>query len=201
MNHPSREDPQSMKPTREEAWSLLCEFNESSSLRMHALAVEGVMRHLARKRGGDEELWGIVGILHDLDYEKYPEEHCRKAETILRDRGWPEEIIRAVLSHGWGICTPVEPGSEMEKCLYAVDELTGLVTATALVRPSRSVLDMKAKSVKKKWKDARFAAGVDRSLIERGAERLGMPLEELITETIAGMREVAAAIGLEGKTA
>jgi putative nucleotidyltransferase with HDIG domain len=189
-----------MNPTREEAWSLLCEFNESTSLRTHALAVEGVMRHLARKRGGDEELWGIVGILHDLDYEKYPEEHCRKSETILRDRGWPEEIIHAVVSHGWGICTEVEPESDLEKCLYAVDELTGLVTATALVRPSRSVLDMKAKSVKKKWKDPRFAAGVDRSLIEKGAERLGMPIEELIAETIAGMREVAAAIDLEGKT-
>ena len=200
MNHPSREDVQSMTPTREEAWSLLCEFNQGSSLRTHALAVEGVMRHLARKRGGDEELWGIVGILHDLDYERYPEEHCRKAETILRERGWPEEIIHAVLSHGWGICTEVEPEGEMEKCLYAVDELTGLVTATALVRPSRSVLDLKAKSVKKKWKDARFAAGVDRSLIEKGAERLEMPLEELISETIAGMREVAAAIDLEGKT-
>ena len=190
-----------MTPTREEAWSLLCEFNESLSLRAHALAVEGVMRHLARKRDGDEELWGIVGILHDLDYEKYPEEHCRKSETILRERGWPAEIIHAVVSHGWGICTEVEPEGDMEKCLYAVDELTGLVTATALVRPSRSVLDMKPKSVKKKWKDARFAAGVDRSLIEKGAERLGMPIEELISETIAGMREVAAAINLEGKPA
>jgi predicted hydrolase (HD superfamily) len=190
-----------MTPTREDAWSLLCEFNQSSSLRMHALAVEGVMRSLARKRGGDEGLWGAVGILHDLDYEKYPDEHCRKAEGILRDRGWPEEIIRAVLSHGWGICTEVEPESDMEKCLYAVDELTGLVTATALVRPSRSVFDLKTKSVKKKWKDARFAAGVDRSLIEQGAERLEMPLDELITETIAGMREVAATIGLEGETA
>jgi predicted hydrolase (HD superfamily) len=188
-----------MTPTREAAWSLLCEFNESSSLRMHALAVEGVMRHLARKRGGDEELWGIVGILHDLDYEKFPEQHCRKAEGVLRERSWPEEIIRAVVSHGWGICTEVEPASDMEKCLYAVDELTGLVAATALVRPSRSVLDLKAKSVKKKWKDARFAAGVDRSLIEQGAERLGMPLDELITETIAGRGEVAAAIGLGGE--
>ena len=190
-----------MTPTREEAWSLLCEFNQSASLRTHALAVEGVMRYLARKRGGDEELWGMVGILHDLDYEKYPEEHCRKAETILRERGWPEEIIHAVLSHGWGICTEVEPESEMEKCLYAVDELTGLVTATALVRPSRSVLDLKTKSVKKKWKDARFAAGVNRSIIENGAERLGMELGELIEETIAGMRDVAAVIGLEGETA
>jgi putative nucleotidyltransferase with HDIG domain len=190
-----------MTPTREEAWSLLCEFNESESLRMHALAVEGVMRYLARKRGGEEELWGMVGILHDLDYEQFPDQHCQKAESILRERGWPEEIIRAVLSHGWGICTQVEPESDMEKCLYAVDELTGLVTATALVRPSRSVLDLKAKSVKKKWKDARFAAGVDRSIIEDGAERLGMPLQELITETISGMQEVAAAIGLEGQPA
>jgi putative nucleotidyltransferase with HDIG domain len=189
-----------MRPTREEAWSLLCELNESPSLRTHALAVEGVMRHLARKRGGDEELWGVVGLLHDLDYEKYPDQHCQRAGTILRERGWPEEIIRAVLSHGFGICTEVEPESDMEKCLYAVDELTGLVTATALVRPSRSVLDMKPKSVKKKWKDARFAAGVDRSLIEKGALRLGMPLDELIAEAIAGMQEVAAAIGLEGNT-
>ena len=188
-----------MIPTREEAWSLLCEFNESPSLRNHALAVEGVMRHLARKRGGDEELWGIVWILHDLDYEKFPDQHCQKSEVILRERGWPEEIVRAVMSHGWGICTEVVPESDMERCLYAVDELTGLVTATALVRPSRSVLDMKPKSVKKKWKDARFAAGVDRSLIEKGAERLEMPLDELISETIAGMREVAASIGLEGE--
>ena len=148
---------------------------------------------------GDEELWGVVGLLHDLDYEMYPEEHCLKAESILRERGWPDEIVRAVVSHGWGICTDVEPQSDLEKCLFAVDELTGLVTAAALVRPSRSVLDMKAKSVKKKWKDARFAAGVDRSIIERGAERLGMELGELIEETIAGMRDVAAAIGLEGE--
>jgi putative nucleotidyltransferase with HDIG domain len=189
-----------IEPTREAAWALLCEFNRSDSLRKHALAVEGVMRHLARKRGGDEDLWGIAGLLHDLDYERYPDEHCRKTESILRERGWPEEIIRAALSHGWGICSQVEPESDMEKCLYAVDELTGLVAAAALVRPSRSVLDTKPKSVKKKWKDARFAAGVDRSIIEQGAERLGMELSELSEETIAGMRDVAAAIGLEGET-
>ena len=191
----------SVEPTREAAWALLCEFNKSDSLRKHALAVEGVMRHLARKRGGDEEIWGIVGLLHDLDYEMYPDEHCRKTESILRERGWPEEIIRAAISHGWGICSEVEPESDLEKCLYAVDELTGLVAAAALVRPSRSVLDMKPKSVKKKWKDARFAAGVDRSIIEQGAERLHMELGELIEETIAGMRDVAAEIGLEGETA
>jgi putative nucleotidyltransferase with HDIG domain len=189
-----------MQPTREAAWSLLCEFNQSASLRKHALAVEGVMRHLARQRGGDEELWGIVGLLHDLDYEMYPEEHCLKAESILRERGWPDEIVRAVVSHGWGICSEVEPQSDLEKCLYAVDELTGLVTAAALVRPSRSVLDMKAKSVKKKWKDARFAAGVNRSIIEQGAERLGMELGDLISETIAGMRDVAPEIGLGGES-
>ena len=158
------------------------------------------MRHLARKRGGDEESWGIVGLLHDLDYEMYPDEHCRKTESILRERGWPEQIIRAAVSHGWGICSQLEPESDMEKCLYAVDELTGLVAAAALVRPSRSVLDMKPKSVKKKWKDARFAAGVNRSIIEQGAERLEMELGELIEATIAGMRDVAAAIGLEGET-
>ena len=189
----------SVTADREMAWSLLREFNDSDGLRKHALAVEGVMRHLARKRGGDEELWAVVGLLHDLDYERYPDEHCHRAESILRERGWPDEIVRAVVSHGWGICSDVEPQSDMEKCLYAVDELTGLVAAAALVRPSRSVLDIKVKSVKKKWKEARFAAGVDRSIIERGAERLGMPVEELITETIAGMREVAATIGLEGE--
>jgi putative nucleotidyltransferase with HDIG domain len=190
----------SIEPTREAAWALLCEFNQSDSLRKHALAVEGVMRHLARKRGGDEQVWGNAGLLHDLDYEMYPDEHCRQTESILRERGWPEEIIRAAISHGWGICSQVEPESDLEKCLYAVDELTGLVAAAALVRPSRSILDMKPKSVKKKWKDARFAAGVDRSIIEKGAERLGMELGELIEETIAGMRDVAAAIGLEGES-
>ncbi len=190
----------SIENAREAAWALLCEFNQSDSLRKHAQAVEGVMRHLARKRGGDEELWGITGLLHDLDYEMYPDEHCSKTESILRERGWPEQIIRAAVSHGWGICSQVEPESDMEKCLYAADELTGLVAAAALVRPSRSVLDMKSKSVKKKWKDARFAAGVNRSIIEKGAERLGMELGELIEETIAGMRDVAAAIGLEGET-
>jgi len=188
----------SVTADREMAWSLLCEFNDGDGLRRHALAVEGVMRHLARKRGGDEELWAVVGLLHDLDYERYPDEHCHRAESILRERGWPDEIVRAVVSHGWGICSDVEPQSDMEKCLYAVDELTGLVAAVALVRPSRSVLDIKVKSVKKKWKEARFAAGVNRSIIETGAERLGMPLDELIAETIAGMRDVAAAIGLAG---
>lgn len=187
-------------PTREEAMELLKEFNKSESLIKHALAVEAVMRYIARKRGQEEEKWGIVGLVHDLDYEQYPDQHCTKTEEILRDREWPEEYIRAVVSHGWGICSDVKPESDLEKTLYAVDELTGLVVTTALIRPSKSILDVKAKSVKKKWKDKRFAAGVDRSIIEKGAEMLGVELGELITDTIMGMREVAEEIGLKGVT-
>jgi putative nucleotidyltransferase with HDIG domain len=188
-------------PTREIALALLKEFNQSESLIKHALAVEAVMRRFARQRGQDEEKWGIVGLVHDLDYEKFPDQHCRKTEEILRERRWPEEYIRAVVSHGWGICSDVKPESEMEKVLFAIDELTGLVTTSALVRPSKSVLDMEASSVKKKWKDKRFAAGVDRSIIEKGAAMLGMDLPALITETILGMREVADDIGLRGTPA
>jgi putative nucleotidyltransferase with HDIG domain len=191
----------SQTPTRETALALLKEFNQNESLIKHALAVEAVMRHFARQRGQDEEKWGIVGLVHDLDYEKFPDQHCRKTEEILRERRWPEEYIRAVVSHGWGICSDVKPESEMEKVLFAIDELTGLVTTSALVRPSKSVLDMEASSVKKKWKDKRFAAGVDRSIIEKGAAMLGMELPALITETILGMREVAEDIGLKGTPA
>ena len=185
-------------PTREEAYSLLTQYNDNASLIKHALAVEGVMRYFARKRGEDEEKWGIIGLVHDLDYGRFPEEHCHKSDEILRELGWPEEYIRAVISHGWGICSDVEPKTELEKVLYAVDELTGLVVTTALVRPSKSVLDVKAKSVKKKWKDKRFAAGVDRSIIEKGAQMIGVELTELITDTIMGMQEVAEEIGLKG---
>ena len=189
---------ESREPTREKAFQLLKEYNRNESLIKHALAVESVMRYMARKRGEDEEKWGIIGLIHDLDYEMYPQQHCRKTEEILRDQNWPEEYIHAVVSHGWGICTDVEPQTEMEKVLYAIDELTGLVVTTALVRPSRSLMDLKAKSVKKKWKDKRFAAGVDRSIIENGARMLGLELNELITDTIMGMREVAESIGLKG---
>jgi len=185
-------------PTREETFELLKKYNKSESLIKHALAVEGVMRYCARKRGEDEEKWGIIGLIHDLDYEKYPEEHCKKTEEILKENNWPEEYIRAVVSHGWGICSDVEPQSRMEKVLFAVDELTGLVFTTALVRPSKSVMDMKPKSVKNKWKDKRFAAGVDRSIIEKGADMLGVEVSELVADTIMGMREVAEAIGLKG---
>ena len=185
-------------PTREEAYRLLTEYNKNESLIKHALAVEGVMRYFARKRGENEDKWGIIGLVHDLDYEQFPEAHCRKSEEILRSNHWPEEYIRAVVSHGWGICSDVEPQTDLEKVLYTIDELTGLIVTTALVRPSKSVLDLKANSVKKKWKDKRFAAGVDRSVIERGAQRLGMDLTEIITDTIMGMKEVAEDIGLKG---
>ncbi len=187
-----------IKPSREEAFLLLKEYNKSEGLIKHALAVEAVMRYCARKRGEDEEKWGVIGLVHDLDYEQFPEQHCRKTEEILTSHNWPAEYIQAVVSHGWGICTDVEPQSELEKVLYTIDELVGLVVATALVRPSRSVLDMKTKSVKKKWKDKSFAAGVNRDVIEKGAEMLGAELGEIIGDVIMGMREVAEEIGLKG---
>jgi len=188
-------------PTREAALALLKEFNQEDRSIKHALAVEAAMRHIARKRGQDEDKWGIVGLIHDLDYERFPDEHCKKAREILAEHGWPEDIIRAVQSHAWGLCSDVEPQSEMEKTLFAVDELTGLIAAAALVRPSKSVMDLTAKSVKKKWKDKRFAAGVNREVIEKGAAMLGIELSELITDCIEGMRAVADKIGLAGEVA
>ena len=186
-------------PSREEALALLKRYTKTESLIKHGLAVEAVMRRFARARGGDEEKWGIVGLVHDLDWDQFPEVHCKKTEEILREEEWPEEYIRAVISHGWGICTDVKPETEMEQVLYAVDELTGLVTTAALVRPSRSVMDLEASSVKKKWKDKRFAAKIDRSIIDRGAGMLGIDRGELITETILGMREIADELGLQGR--
>jgi putative nucleotidyltransferase with HDIG domain len=188
-------------PTRDEALALVKEFNQSDGLRKHALAVEAVMRHIARNRGEDPEKWGVIGLIHDLDYERFPDEHCRKTPEILRERGWPEEYIRAAVSHGWGVCSDVEPQTDLEKYLFAIDELTGLVAATALVRPSRSVLDMEARSVKKKWKDKAFAAGVSREVIEKGAAMLGVDLAALITDVILGMRDAAEQIGLRGNVA
>ena len=183
-------------PNREEALALLKEYNSNESLIKHALAVEGVMRFIARKRGEDEDKWGIVGLIHDLDYGKYPEQHCEKTNEILNEHGWPEEYIRAAISHGWKVCNDVEPQTDLEKTLYAIDELTGLITACALVRPSKSVSDMKLKSVRKKWKEKSFAARVDRTVIEKGAGMLGVELNELISDVIMGMRNVADAIGL-----
>ena len=185
-------------PTRQEALALLRTYNSNESLIKHALAVEAVMRHMARKAGEDEEKWGIIGLVHDLDYEQFPQEHCKKSPELLRKAEWPEEYIRAVVSHGWGICSDVEPMNALEKTLYAMDELTGLVVTSALVRPSKSVMDLEASSVKKKWKDKRFAAGVNRDVIEKGAAMLGAELTQLITDAILGMRAVAKEIGLEG---
>jgi len=185
-------------PTREQAFDLLKKYTKSENLIKHGLAVEGVMRYFAAKYGEDADVWGIVGLVHDLDYDMYPDQHCVKVKEILEKEHWPEEYIRAVQSHGYGLCVDVKPESLMEKTLYAIDELTGLITATALVRPSRSVLDMKAKSVKKKWKAKQFAAGVDRDLIEKGSEELGIELNDLITDTIMGMRMVAEEIDLKG---
>ena len=185
-------------PDRASALTLFKKYNKSESLMKHALAVEGVMRYMARKYGEDEEKWGVIGLIHDLDYEMYPDQHCAMTRMILEENNWPDDYIRAVMSHGWGLVTDVEPLSLLEKTIFAVDELTGLVVTSALVRPSRSVLDMEARSVKKKWNDRRFAAGVDRSVIEKGAAMLGISLEELITDCIMGMREVAAETGLTG---
>lgn len=184
------------KPTYDEALSLFKEFNKSESLLKHAYAVEGVMRYLACKNGEDEEKWGIIGLVHDLDYERFPEQHCKKAQEILKERGWPPDHVRAVASHGWGICSDVEPQTNLEKALFTIDELTGLIVAVALVRPSKSLRDLEAKSVMKKWKDKTFAAGVDRSVIEKGTAMLGIELSDLIARTIMGMREVANKIGL-----
>ncbi len=183
---------------REEAFALLSAYN-GDALVTHGLAVEGTMRYMARKAGEDEEMWGIVGLLHDLDYEKFPEQHCHKTAQILREKGYSEEIIRAIMSHGWSICTDVEPQSRMEKTLYAVDELTGLITACALVRPSRSVMDLELSSAKKKYKDARFAAGASREVIQKGADMLGVGIDELIVDVITAMREIAPSLGLEMK--
>ena len=185
-------------PTRDSAFALFKKYNNSESLLRHALSVEGVMRYMAAKYGEDEEKWGIIGLIHDLDYEMYPEQHCIMTEKILKENNWPEDYIRAVLSHGWGLATDIEPVTLLEKTIYAVDELTGLVATSALVRPSKSVLDMEARSVRKKWNDKKFAAGVDRSVIEKGAEMLGVTLDELITDCIMGMRGVAKEIGLGG---
>ena len=177
-------------PTREEAWELLTRYNQEEFHLKHARTVEGVMRYFAGKLGyGDQtDFWGIVGLLHDLDFEKYPEEHCIKSQEIMRAEGLDESLIHATASHGYGLTVDVKPESEMEKVLFATDELTGLIWAAALMRPSKSVQDMELKSVKKKFKDRRFAAGCSREVISQGAEMLGWSLDDLISETILAMR-------------
>ena len=176
--------------TREQAWELLQKYNKESFHIQHALTVEGVMKWYTKELGygEDAEYWGIVGLLHDIDFELYPEEHCIKAPELLREGGAGEDIIHAVCSHGYGLNVDVEPEHEMEKVLYAVDELTGLVWAAALIRPSKSVQDMELKSLKKKYKTSTFAAGCSREVIERGAQMMGCELDELLQNTIYAMR-------------
>ena len=185
-----------MANTREEAWELLKEYNQEPFHLQHGLTVEGCLRYFARELGyGDEEdFWGMVGLLHDLDFEKYPEQHCRKEAEILKEKGWDDRLIHAVASHGWPRCSDVEPREEMEKVLFAADELTGLIGAAARMRPSKSVQDMEVSSLKKKYKDKKFAAGCSRDVINTGAERLGWPIEELMEKTILAMRSCEDAV-------
>lgn len=176
--------------TREEAWELLTEFNQDEFHLEHAQIVEKTMLYFADKLGyGEEkEFWGIVGLLHDLDFEKYPDQHCIKSQEIMRERGVDEKIIHASASHGYGITVDIMPEHEMEKVLYAVDELTGLIGAVVLMRPSKSVQDLELKSVKKKYKSKGFAAGCSRKVIDNGAKMLGWTLDELIVQTIEALR-------------
>ena len=180
--------------TREEAWELLTEYNKEEFHLEHAQIVENTMKYFAQKLGyGEEkEFWGLVGLLHDLDFEQYPEEHCIKSQEIMKERGLEERLIHATASHGYAITVDIEPVHEMEKVLYAVDELTGLIGAVVLMRPSKSIQALKVKSVKKKFKTANFAAGCSREVIERGAEMLGWTLDELISRTILAMRATPA---------
>jgi len=186
------------QPSRAEAFTLLCEYNKSDSLIRHGLAVEAVMRHFAELTGDDVEKWGNIGLCHDLDYEKYPDQHCTMTRKILEENNWPESYIRAIVSHGWGICSDVEPLEPLEKILFATDELTGLITACVYVRPSKSILDLTAKSVMKKWNTRAFAAGANRDVIAKGAEMLGKTVEDLVEETITAMQKSAEGIGLRG---
>ncbi|SFD94291.1 HD domain-containing protein [Thermophagus xiamenensis] len=187
-----------MKPTREEALKLFKEYNQSQSLFKHALAVEAVMKTFALKYDEDPEKWGVIGLVHDLDYEKFPDQHCIMTRKILEENGWPEDYIRAIESHGWGICTDTKPEHIMEKVLYATDELTGLIVTSTLVRPDKNLHELKVKSVLKKWKDKRFAAGVDRDVIQKGANMIGIELPDLIAECIEAMKSVASELELDG---
>ncbi len=184
--------------TRDEALKLLKTYNSAENLLNHALSVEAVMRRFADHYGEDAEYWGLIGLLHDIDYEQFPEEHCQKAPELLKAGGVDDEMIRAIVSHGWGLCCDVEPVKNVEKVLYTIDELTGLITATALMRPSKSLHDLNVKSVMKKWKTRAFSAGVDRDLIQKGCDMLAMERNEVIQLSIEGMRNVAQEIGLNG---
>ncbi len=182
--------------TKDKALEIWSKYNTDEALKKHAIAVGATMKYFAKKYNGDENEWEFVGILHDIDYSQFPDEHCIKAREILETEGVEEYIIRAIQSHGFGICTDIEPISEMEKTLYAVDELTGLITACALMRPSKSFDDLEYSSVKKKYKNKKFAAGVDRAVVENGAAMLGIELETLIVETIEALKSCGKELGL-----
>lgn len=185
-------------PTRQEAWELLMEYNQDEFHLKHARIVEGVMKYFAKELGysDEQEFWGIVGLLHDLDFGMYPQEHCIKSQEIMREQDIDERINRATASHGYGITVDIKPEHEMEKVLYAVDELTGLIGAAAIMRPSKSTMDLELSSVKKKYKTPKFAAGCSREVIENGAQMLGWELDDLLQRTILALREVEQTTGL-----
>ena len=186
-----------MSVTREQALSLLQKYNKEPFHILHSLTVEGVMRYFAREQGFDPEFWGLCGLLHDVDFEQFPEEHCRKAPSLLAEIDAPEEMVHAICSHGYGLCSDVKPEHLMEKIMFTVDELTGLIGAAARMRPSRSVMDMELSSLKKKFKDKKFAAGCSREVIRQGAEMLGWSLDEVLERTIFAMRSCEASVAQE----
>ena len=192
-----------MIPTPEQAWDLLCEFNEGEFHRKHARTVGDVLRWYAQELGygDDADFWETVGILHDLDFEQWPDQHCTKSQELMRQRDIDESVIHATASHGYGLVADIKPEHQMEKVLFAADELTGLIGAAAIMRPSKSVSDLEVKSVKKKYKDKKFAAGCSREVIERGAAMLGWELDALIGKTILAMRASEAAGRLLPRTA
>ena len=188
--------------SRQQALALLQKYNQEPFHILHALTVEGVMRWYAQELGfgEDADFWGLCGLLHDVDFEKYPDQHCQKAPELLAEIDAEPELVHAVCSHGYGICSDVAPEHQMEKVLFAADELTGLIGAAARMRPSRSVMDMEVSSLKKKYKDKKFAAGCSREVIQTGADRLGWPLEELMEKTILAMRSCESSVAAECAT-
>ena len=188
-----------MELTRDAALALLRKYNQEPFHILHSLTVEGVMRWYAQELGyGDQaDFWGLCGLLHDVDFEQYPDQHCQKAPELLAEVNASEEMVHAICSHGYGICSDVEPMHQMEKVLFAVDELTGLIGAAARMRPSKSVMDMELSSLKKKFKDKKFAAGCSRDIIKTGAERLGWTLDEVLDKTILAMRSCESAVAEE----
>lgn len=188
-----------MELTRDRALALLQKYNQEPFHILHALTVEGVMGWFAQEQGEDVEFWGLCGLLHDVDFEKWPGEHCKKAPELLAEVGASDEMVHAICSHGYGLCSDVEPAHIMEKILFAVDELTGLIGAAAKMRPSKSVMDMELSSLKKKFKDKKFAAGCSREVIKEGAERLGWTLDEVLEKTILAMRSCEERVAKEAE--